>query len=312
MDFEAPDWKALHSSLSRRRRFAFCPVGYYLYHVAGRDGYADHPDDWRYMVYCAKHCISADAWVKNLFRRAAGEFFRKGSDFRKNTFPVFVRRSFERDFTLLERCEFLSDPKIVNSVVEIESGALAINSFYEQALLKLNELIDALSRQDFFEKLCRLPMVDFVVENNILCWQLGGVNFCNTPDLMYHADNQLNILDMNSYSYTQEQLRSAALLRAYCWRFRRIPPENVNIINLDLNTFRSQRVGVAPEDFTEIFRALTAEAAMWRDYLLKQSITAKDGEWHYAQLDKCQYCRFSRVCPACHGTAEDENGSINF
>lgn len=304
MEFEAPDWKALHSSLARRRRFAFCPVGYYLYHVAGRDGYAEHPDDWHYMVYCAKHCVTASGWIKGVFRKYVSSYFLQGSDYRKKNLQLFLSRNFERDFTLLMRCEFLSDPKIVSNVVELELKKLSINEFYDRAQLELNDLYNSFIRQDFAASLERVPLVDIVCGNDI-CWQLGGVNFSSMPEVIWHGGNQLNILDMNSYAYEQERERSGELFRAYCWRFRHIPPEKVRVINFDLFRRETYYVESSGEDFTAIFRALAAEAAMWRDYLVKQNAAAVDGAWHYAQLDKCQHCRFCRVCPACHGTAVD-------
>ena len=310
IEFEAPDWQALHSSLSRRRRFAFCPVGYYLYHVPGRDGYDNHPDDWHWQIYCAKHAVTARGWVEQLFRKAVRSYFTPGDNFRHKKFANFVRVCFEKDFSLLESNAAVDDPKVVPEVINGQNHDFSLYDFYDQAVFDLNNMISSFSQTALFEDLYKQPYSAFRNISDAFRWQLGGVNFSAVPDLVWSSDSLLNVLDMNQYGYAEERIRQAELFRVYIYSFMQIAPARVAVYNFDLQKFSLIAVPSPEEDFTQVFQQLYGEAAMWRDYLMKQAAEAGNGVWHYAQLDKCTFCRFGKLCPARNGTAEVENRSI--
>ena len=253
MDFEAPDWRLLHSSLARRRRFAFCPVGYYLYHVPGRDGYGNHPDDWLYKLYAANHKISASAWVISLWRRSLREYYCASGSFRKRRLGSFVRGAFEREFNLLENGAYRSDPKTVNSVIELEDNIFNSSYFYNSASLRLDGLINAFQAQDVSLMLAQTPMLDFRYTGGIWAWTLGGVNFSLIPDVVWTANCRLHILDMNSYAFEQEQTASATLFRVYALRFMRIAPEFVDVYNFDPVRLTCSKVA-DHDDFNTLIR----------------------------------------------------------
>lgn len=302
MEFEAPDWRALHSSLSRRRRFAFCPVGYYLYHVPGRDGYAEHPDDWAYKVYAAKHVISAASWVTAVFRTALRDYFRMGTNFRRRKFENAVRAVFEHRFNELQQRHFELDPKIVPAVLEIECGVLSGEDFYDRALYQLNDAVNAFMQSWVFSELMTIPMLDFrAVESSWQPWQLGGINFFNPPDLIWKSSRSLHILDLNRYFFEYELADAALLYRVYAARFMSIPAASV-LVNFWNRENEIQSGCESDPDLRTLFQQLTGEAAMWRDHLIKQAADASGGVWHYAQLDKCRSCRFNACCPAHRGT----------
>ena len=310
MEFEAPDWRRLHSSLSRRRRFAFCPVGYYLHHVPGRDGYAEYADDWQYKIYAAKHMHSASGWVRSLFRGSLHKYFRAGTDFRRRNFADYLRAAFERRYNLLVPRAFEQDPKIVESVLEIERRLWSVDEFYERALYELNHLANTFMASWLFTELLQIPLLDFRdTESCWNPWQLGGVNFFNPPDLVWKKDRTLQILDLNKYFFEYEQQRAVLLYKVYASRFMSIAPEHLQVIFACGDDFYSLAEEDLP-DFRQLFGQLSGEAAMWRDYLIMQTNDAACGQWHYAQLDKCSGCRFCGICPAQAGTAEPAGSSI--
>ena len=298
LEFEAPDWRQLHSSLARRRRFAFCPVAYYLYHVPGRDGYADMPGSWRNELYCAKHELSSKGWVWEFFRRSLHKYYQPKAGFRHNKFADFLKEHFEYEFTLLENGEYEHDPKIVHRVTELYNNSMTPEDFYDLALLQLKQLLEHWLNTPLYNLLNKLPMLNFRLEPDGFCWQLGSVNFVTAPDLLWTAEGKFNVLDLNSYCSSEEQLRHGELFRAYIWRFMRIAPELVAVHNYDLQTQQYTLVGRSGEDFREVFLKLAGEAAMWRDYLLRQAEAAAQNNWLYARKENCRYCRFSAVCPA--------------
>ena len=311
MDFEAPDWKALHSSLSRRRRFGFCPVGYYLFHVAGRDGYAAHCSDWQYKIYAAKHCLRSASWVVALFRECLRNFFRPGVDFRRKTLDFYLKRAFEKKFNLLEQRAFEIDPKIVNSVFELNEKIFSFEYFYNKAQLELNNLYNNFTAGELYLRLLKTPVLDFRSEETLWQWQLGGVNFATVPDLIWKENNSLQILDMNTYSMPQEQSRQMMLYKVYVKRFMQIAPEAVHVNFFDpVQMVFTGKLPYPEEDFSNIFRCLAGEAAMWRDYLIMQHNAAASGEWLYARKDNCGSCRFRYLCPALNGTTLPEDFSI--
>ena len=311
MDFEAPDWRALHSSVARRRRFAFCPVGYYLYHVAGRDGYAAYSEDWHYRVYAAKHQLSASAWGIELWRRNVRNYFRSGSGSRRRKLETFLRSAFEREFNLLEQRAFERDPKLVHAVREIEDNTISLQQFYEQKLLQLNNIYSAFAQSPLYGELMRLPLSDFRdVESSWQPWQLGSVNFYNPPDLLWKRDRSLQILDMTTYAFRQEQQRAVDLFRTYVYCFMHIPSAAAEVIFFDPSNGEWSCGESSGEDFGDIFRQLYGEAVMWRDYLAEQSSNAAEGKWLHARLENCMHCRFRKLCPAGSGTPEPENSSI--
>lgn len=308
MEFEAPDWRLPHSSLSRRRRFAFCPVGYYLYHVPGRDGYGAYPADWHYKLYCAKHRTHRLSWVRSLFRQAVREYFQSGDNLRKRKLENFIRSRFEREFALLVRQAYKSDPKLVAAVIELEEKIITEEYFYDSVLYELNNLCWHFQQSAVWRDLISRSALDFNFDRSVFRWQLGGINFVNEPDLLWSRGGKLCVLDMNSFDYPQEQTRAVELYCACICRFMRIKPEAVQVYCFDMQRLESIICTADPAaDFTETFRQLAGEAAMWRDYLLKQASSAKDGIWHYARKDNCRNCRFNQLCPARHGTAEPES-----
>ena len=312
MDFEAPDWQALLSSVSRRRRFAFCPVGYYLYHVPGRDGYAGHREDWHYRLYAAKHQLSASAWGIELWRRSIRNYFLRNSGVRRRKLENFLRSCFEREFNLLEQRAFENDPKLVHAVLEIESGKLSLQQFYDRSLLQMSNLLAMFSAHDIYPELLSLPLPDFRdIESCWQPWQIGGVTFYNPPDLLWKRNNSLQILDMTSYAFEQERSRAAELFKAYIYCFMHIAPEAVQVNFLDLRSGELVCNIACDEDFGTMYRQLAGEAAMWRDYLVMQNKNGKLGKWLHCRLENCGYCRFSGLCPAVSGTPEPENRSIN-
>ena len=308
MEFEAPDWKALHSSLARRKRFNFCPVGYYLFHVPGRDGYAACNSDWQYKLYAAKHCLTGSSWVITLFRECVRNYFRPGADFRKKTLLMYVKRVFEQRFNLLVMGAFRDDPKTVNSVYELEEKIFSLEYFYNKAQLELNNISNEFFAGELYLHLLKTPALDFRHAETLWQWQLGGLNFVTVPDLVWKENNTLQILDMNCYSLPQEQMRQVLLYKVYARRFMQISPDAVVV-----NFFDPVRRVFLPaaefpeEDFAVTFQALTGEAAMWRDYLLFQHEAAGCGKWHYARLDNCDKCRFKKLCPAITGTPLPED-----
>ena len=309
-EFEAPDWRALHSSLARRKRFAFCPVGYYLYHVPGRDGYAGHSDSWRYKLYCAKHALSKNGFCQALFRQGVRDFFRPGKDFRREKFEKFLRRKFEHQFSLLENQAFADDPKLVPSIIELNEKLLDPESIYEQSLFVLNDLTGKFLSSELFCNLSQIPLLDFYYEEKIWSWQLGGVIFTQQPDLVWKSGQYLYLLDMNHYSHLQEQARAGLLYKVYCLRFMHIPPEAVKIIFYTPASGEAAELQESSEEFAAVYHKLSSEAAMWRDYLLLQQRDSSAGNWHYARFDNCARCRFKALCPARTGTPETEQNSI--
>ena len=311
MDFEAPDWKALHSSLSRRKRFAFCPVGYYLFHAAGRDGYAAHCSDWQYKIYAAKHCLRCSSWVVALFRETVRNFFRPGMDFRRRTLDFYLKRAFEKKFNQLEQGLFKVDPKIVNSVFELNEKIFSSEHFYNKAQLELNNIYNKFTAGELYLRLLKTPVLDFRREDTLWQWQLGGVNFSTVPDLAWKENNTLQILDMNTYSMPQEQSRQTVLYKVYVRRFMQIAPAAVKVNFFDPVQMVFADNNLYPEeDFGNIFRSLAGEAAMWRDYLLMQHNAAANGEWLYARKDNCGSCRFKELCPVLTGTPLPDDFSI--
>ncbi len=309
-EFEAPDWRALHSSLSRRKRFNFCPVGYYLYHVPGRDGYGNHPDEWHYRLYCAKHIVSADAWVKNLFIESVKSYFSPAKENRRGKFSACLRRAFEHNISLLENGSFHQDPKIVSQIIELEFEADAPTDWYDKLLWKISEMGQCFEASRVFSELSQVKPLEFYCNNEPWAWQLGGINFLQNPVLVWRSGGKLNILDMSNYEYEQQRSRGGLLYRVYCHRFMQIAPELVRIVNYDCRSAGECEIAQSQENFTEVFVQLNTEAEMWRDYLLKQKRDGVNGIWHYARKDHCQYCRFKELCPALSGTAEVENDSI--
>ena len=311
MEFEAPDWKTLHSSSARRKRFSFCPVGYYLYHVAGRDGYAAHCNDWQYQIYAAKHCMRSASWVIALFRACVRDFFRPGWEFRKKSLEYCLKKRFERQFNLLEQREYQTDPKIVNSVFELNEKIYSSEYFYNKAQLLLNELYNNFIAGELYLRLLKTPVLDFRHDETLWQWQLGGVNFATVPDLVWKENNTLQILDMNTYSMPQEQARQIMLYKVYVRRFMQIAPDAVKVNFFDpVQMIFELDMPEPEEDFGNIFRSLAGEAAMWRDYLLQQHQDAGCGKWHYARKDNCNSCRFKNLCPALNGTPLPETLSI--
>ena len=311
MEFEAPDWKALHSSIARRKRFSFCPVGYYLFHVPGRDGYAACRSDWQYKIYAAKHCLRASSWVTALFRESVRNFFRPGSDFRKKPLQVYLKKAFERRFDLLVKGAFHDDPKIVNSVYELEEKIFSPEYFYNKAQLELNNISNEFIAGELYLHLLKTPVMDFRCNEILWQWQLGGLNFSTMPDLVWKENNTLQILDMNCYAFEQEKMRQALLYKVYIRRFMQISPSAVQVNFFDPVRRSFLPAGDTPEeDFSITFQALTGEAAMWRDYLLLQHDAAECGKWHYARLDNCDKCRFRKLCPALTGTPLPDELSI--
>ena len=311
IEFEAPDWKALHSSLARRKRFSFCPVGYYLYHVPGRDGYAACSSDWQYKIYAAKHCMHAESWVIALFRESLRKFFRPGADFRKKTLEYWLKRSFEYKFNLLEQGAFRSDPKIVNSVWELNEKIYSAEYFYNKAQLELNNICSCFTAGEIYLRLLKTPVLDFRHEETLWQWQLGGLNFATVPDLVWKENNTLQILDMNCYTMPQEIARQVVLYKVYVRRFMQIAPAAVKVNFFDpvkLEYLSGEDLN--EEDFSVIFRSLAGEAAMWRDYLVMQNESARFGKWHYGRWDNCCSCRFKDLCPALKGTPLPEEVSI--
>lgn len=307
MDFEAPDWKVLHSSLARRKRFSFCPVGYYLYHVPGRDGYAGVMEDWQYKVYAAKHCISGQGFVIGLWRKAVREFFTPGVNFRRRKLENFLRTTFERDFNLLEQGAYERDPKIVPQVFELSENIFSTEQFYDRSLLALNNIYNSFIDNGIYLTLLKTPMLDFRNSDLVWQWQLGGVIFSNAPDLVWKENNTLQIVDMNSYMFQQDRRRAAMLYRVYVRRFMNIAPEMVAVNFFDpLSGEWQTDEGGDGEDFGTVFLKLAGEAAMWRDYLLLQYRDAAQGIWHYARKDNCSKCKFKSVCPAISGTPQPE------
>jgi len=303
-EFEAPDWKLLYSSLARRRRFAFCPVGYYLYHVPGRDGYAEHADSWRYGLYCAKHALPWTSFLKMLFRQGIRDFYRPGRNFRRGKLEDFLRRSFEHKFALLESRAFEDDPKVVPAVIELEERIFNSQKFYERMLWELHELTGKFLNSDLYGELTRIPWLDFYCEEPMWSWQLGGVIFNQMPELVWKFGNTLQILDMNSYLWDQERSRATTLSKVYCWRFMRIPPEAVQVNFYDPASGVVIRDETPGEDFTELFDIFMQEAAMWRDYLVSQQQAAQLGQWNFMNQNNCGKCRFRKLCPALTGTPE--------
>ena len=302
MDFEAPAWEALHSSLARRKRFNFCPVGYYLFHVPDRDGYAGCNGDWQYEIYAAKHCLHSRSWVIALFREGVRNFFRPGVDFRKKTLLFYLRRAFEKNFNLLEMGSFRDDPKTVNSVYELEEKIFSLEHFYNIAQLELNDIVNSFTAGELYLRLLKTPVLDFRHAETLWQWHLGGLNFVTVPDLVWKENNTLQILDMNSYTFPQEQMRQALLYKVYVCRFMQIAPSAVRVNFFDpVNKLFPPENDLPEEDFAITFRALAGEAAMWRDYLVLQHDAAKYGKWHYARLDNCNNCRFRKLCPALEG-----------
>ena len=310
IEFEAPDWHALHSSLGRRRRFAFCPVGYYLYHVPGRDGYNNHPDDWHWQLYCAKHAVRADGYGRRIFRKLLRRYFEPGADFRRRKFDNFIRHGWEQEFALLESNVAASDPKLVDTLIEGDREDFSLYNFYDQVCFELDQMITAFRTGGCFEDLQKQPLIAFRSTSDSFRWQLGGVNFSAVPDLVWTQDNQLHVLDMNSYDYEEERIRQAELFRVYIYSFMHIALSAVQIDHFDLQKLIWSVVPASGEDFTKVFHQLHGEAVMMRDYLEKQSRCARQGEWLYAQLDKCEFCRFRSLCPARSGTVEEINRSI--
>lgn len=311
MEFEAPDWKLLYSSLSRKKRFAFCPVGYYLHHVAGRDGYAGMPDEWHYRVYAAKHILAGKSWCKALFRECVREFFTPGANFRKRKFENFLRAAFERKFTLLESGAYRDDPKTVNAVLEIEERRWNTADFYEQALYILDKLSSKFTAGKLFVELLKTPVLDFRSRGeNFYQWQLGGVVFYNPPDLVWKCNNKLRILDLNSYTFEQERDRAAMLYKVYVCKFYSVSAADTDVLHYDLCSGVTETVENCAENFEDVFRKLSGEAAMWRDYLVKQHSDGKIGKWNFARTDNCPECRFKEICPARNGTAINIDDSI--
>ncbi len=309
-DFEAPDWRALHSSLARRKRFAFCPVGYYLYHVPGRDGYAGYPGSWRYWLYTAKHRVSAAGWIMDMWRRSVSGYYLPGVNFRRRKLTSFIRSNFEREFGLLENGSYLTDPKLVKQVIELDEKIFNFQYFYDWSLHELDQLTEFFCRCSLYERLQQLPMLNFRNCRDDFQWQLGGVNFYQHPDVVWRDRNMLEILDMNSYSHAQERLRTAELYRVYAVRFMHIPESAVRVHFICPCREEYMQINESDEDFTQLFRQLSGEAVMWRDYLLRQYASASAGEWLYARKDNCKRCRFALHCPALNGTPEPEYGSI--
>lgn len=305
MPFEAPDWKLLYSSLSRRRRFAFCPVGYYLHYVAGRDGYGESRSDTAYKLYAAKFRMHWQQWVFALFREGVRDFFTPGNNFRRKTLSYHIGHIFEKKFALLENGAYLQDPKFVNAVIEIDDKILSPDKFYERGLYELNDLTVKFTAGELFLRLLKSPALSFRnVENSFKTWQLGGVIFYQQPDLVWEENSRLFILDMNFYHSAQERSRAEMLYKVYINRFMHIAVEAVQVVFFDLYSREFQNAEAdCCKDFVKVFQQLSGEAEMWRDALLRQHAAAADGEWYYARKDNCSRCRFKGICPAENGTA---------
>ena len=310
-EFEAPDWRALHSSAARRKRFGFCPVGYFLYHVSGRDGYGGIAEDWEYKLYAAKHEVRAAGWISLLWREALRRYFTPGWDFRRGRFDRWVRRNFELRFTDLENQSYLLDPKIVPSVFELTENIFSIDHFYDLVLTELINRCNVFMNSGLAAELMQIPLLDFKQVDDLRCWRLGNINFVNSFDLIWRSGRQLRILDLSQHSYAQEQQRAADLYRVCMVRFLGLSPAQVNVNFLDPQSGDQTVFDTQCGKFEDLFAALSGEAEMWRSYLLRQADVAERNEWLYARKDNCAVCRFRYLCPASGmGTAAVHDGSI--
>ncbi len=306
MDFEAPDWRVSHSSAARRKRFAFCPVGYYLHHVPGRDGYAAPPGSWRRALYEAKFRIPCAVWVKSVWTRSLRDFYRMGGNPRRWTLKALAQRLLDREMGMLERGEYRADPKLAPAILELENRIYSAEQLYTRAGGLLGDMLNRWENSDYPRRLNGVAPLDFRLDEPYWLWQLGGVNFLLAPVLVWVADRRLQILDCTGYDFEQEQLRTADLYRVYGWRFLGIEPAAVAVEFYDPQLGTARAGTESGADFAVMFRQLSGEAAMWRDYLVRQYDAAASGLWRYARFDHCGACRFMEICPARDGTPEPE------
>lgn len=238
------------------------------------------------------------------------EYFEPGENFRCRKFINFVRSGLEREFALLESGVGISDPGAAATLIDGEREDFSLYDFYDQVCWELEQMSSAFMAGSCFEDLQKQPLIAFRSTADSFRWQLGGVNFSAVPDLVWSQDNQLHVLDMNRYDYAEEALRQAELFRVYIYSFMHIAPGNVQVDHFDLQKFAWSVIPESGEDFTHVFHQLHGEAVMMRDHLERQQQCSGQAQWLYAQLDKCDFCRFGKICPARTGTAEADNRSI--
>ncbi|MPM20645.1 hypothetical protein SDC9_67080 [bioreactor metagenome] len=296
MDFEAPDWRNLFSSNARRKRFRFCPVGYYLYHVAGRDGYAETRDDWHYQLYCAKFMLPLDAWNRRFFRAALREFYRPGGNPRKLPLPVLATGMMEREMLMLERGEHRRDPKLAAAILEVELGHLRLAEACGWARGELERMLALFAGSELPEYLSGVARFDFWPDEGPLRFELGRVGFLLAPDLVWRDGGRLGVLDCGAYATEQEKERTAELFRAYALSRRSLAPEVVRFGFYDPASGKLAGDAGSAEPFTAIFQALAGEAALWRDCLADQDAALPVGRWLHPRTEHCRQCRFFGLC----------------
>lgn len=297
MDFEAPDWRNLYSSNARRKRFRFCPVGYYLYHVAGRDGYAEHPDDWRHRLYCAKFMVPLAAWSRRLWRTALREFYRPGGNPRRLPHAALAAGMLERELLILERGEHRRDPKLAAAILEVERGVLGFDAACAKVRGEMERMMAVFAASALPAVLGRIAPADFWPENEPLRFTLGNVEFLLNPDLVWRDRGRLIVLDCEGYALEQERTRTAELFRAYALSRRSLVPEAIRMEYYDPAAGTLTADAGTDEDFAAMFQALAGEAALWRDCLEAQAEAAPAGRWLHSRTDHCSRCRFAGLCP---------------
>ena len=310
MDFEAPDKLALYSSNARRKRFYFCPVGYWLFHAEGQDGYLAEPESWKFLLYRAKFMIPLAAWSKSIFRRSLREFYPAAAQWRNADFAVRTRALLEREFLCLERGEHRRDPKIAAAIMEVEHGVLSLSAAYDRLCGELDAMLRSWRESGPAEELRSAAPEKFRnPTGEPLSFPLGGVTFLMAPDLVWRDARCLNMLDCGRFAMDEDRKRSAALFRAFAFRHWAIPPERVRCCFYDPADGRphwDDGEGEDDRDFAELFRQLAGEAGFWRDYLVEQTRAAAEGRWLYPRREQCGVCRFAGLCPAEH--AGEHNG----
>jgi len=302
MFFEAPDPGGLHWSQARRKRFNFCPAGYYLYHLAARDGYAALPGSREFRLYCAKFMMPVSAWGRGLFRKTLRRCWIPGGNPRRLPFAMLVWKTLERDFFRLERGEHHIDPKLAQALLEVEHGFCTLSAAYDRLCGELRAMLENFYASGLAETLDAVDPTDFRNRaDEPVAFALGQVTLQLMPDLVWRDRDRLRVLDLTVLRSDEEENRLAALYLFWSRKCCSVAPERVKIEFYDVGNGLLRGGGVGRRDLTRLYRDLAGEAAMWRDYLIAAASDKGAAVLNrYARREQCRFCRFAGLCPAEH------------
>lgn len=301
MEFEAPDPGGLYWSGSRRKRFAFCPAGYYLYHLAARDGYDFPPGSREFRLYCAKFTVPLAAWSRGIFRKALRMTYLPGGNPRGLPLETLADGLLEREFFRIERGEHRSDPKLAAAILEVEQGRCTLEDAYARLSGDLKAILEKFRSSALPAMLAAVDPADLRNRDDApVAFTLGAVTFPLAFDLVWRDRDRLRLLDLTALRTAEEEHRLTTLALFWCRKCCSVAPDRVEIDFYDVERGSLRRGETGGRDPSQIFRDLAGEAAMWRDFLTAADSGGTAVLRRFARREQCRFCRFAGLCPAEH------------